>query len=265
MSRQAYVGNEGRTFREALIYELEHNYGVLGSRRVLELLAKDVEQLIGEFFPSPEHLASGWMVFTGTQASGAKIHPGQTAGEHVLKTLAWPVLLPEDIHLLVLHGDGKAARQAFFLQRLVRLIEYGQQQKPFPVLLTQTDLGLLVGLNNIQVSELLKLARQQTGKPLLTKGYFFDQGMRPSHKEEIIALYEAGLDEAEVARRSNHDQQSVGQYIRDYERVKKMLDQQIAVELIPQLIGLLPNVVNAYADLAWQNHPDRFQPPDAVA
>ena len=100
---------------------------------------------------------------------------------------------------------------------------------------------------------------------MLTKGYFFDQGMRPSHKEEIIALYEAGLDEAEVARRSNHDQQSVGQYIRDYERVKKMLAQQIAVDLIPQLIGLQPNVVNAYADMAWQNHPDKFQPPDAVA
>jgi len=265
MSGQAYNGSAGRSFQEALIYEMEHNYGILGSRRVLELLAGDVQNLIEEFYPAPAHIAPGWMVFTGTQASGAKIHPGQTAGEHVLKTLAWPVLLPEDIAYLQLHGDTKAARQDWFIHRLVRLIDYGQAQDPLPVLLTQTDLGLMVGLSNVQVSALLKLARQQTGKALLTKGYFFDQGMRPSHKEEIIAWYEAGFDEAEVAHRSNHDQQSVGQYIRDYERVKLSLGQQIELELIPQLIGLLPSVVRAYADMAWQYHPDRLKPPAQAA
>jgi len=70
----------------------------------------------------------------------------------------------------------------------------------------------------VQVSQPLTRARRAIGKPLLTKGYFFDQGMRPTHKAEIIALYEAGLDEAEIARRSQHTPASVGHYSRHYEK-----------------------------------------------
>ena len=81
----------------------------------------------------------------------------------------------------------------------------------------------MLNLSTVQVSQLLKAARQATGKPLLTKGYYFDQGMRPTHKHEIIALYEAGLDEADIARQSQHEPSSVGGYIRDYERVKLLL------------------------------------------
>ena len=47
--------------------------------------------------------------------------------------------------------------------------------------------------------------------------------MRPSHKDQIVALYEAGLDEADIARQSQHEPTSVGKYIRDYERVKLFL------------------------------------------
>jgi hypothetical protein len=36
----------------------------------------------------------------------------------------------------------------------------------------------------------------------MTKGYFFDQGLKPTHKAEIIALYEQGFDEVGVTRRS---------------------------------------------------------------
>ena len=83
---------------------------------------------------------------------------------------------------------------------MVRLLEHGWQHPDGPVLLTQADLSLLLGLTTVEVSTLLQAARQATGKPLLTKGYFFDQGMRPTHKAEIIALYERGMDEADIAR-----------------------------------------------------------------
>jgi hypothetical protein len=68
---------------------------------------------------------------------------------------------------------------------------------------------------------LLQDSRQTTGKELLTKGYFFDQGMRPTHKEMVIELYEQGLDEVAIARQTQHAQSSVGRYIRDYERVNE--------------------------------------------
>jgi hypothetical protein len=256
MSRQDYVGSRQRTFQQAVIGMLEQNYGLLGSRRVLELLAAEVQELVDQFYPCPDHLRPGWMVFTGTRGTGGKTHPGQRAGEHELVTLAWPVLLEEDLAYLIAHSDNQVARRTWFQQRLVRLVEYGCQQPNGPVLLTEADLALLTGLSRAQVGPLLEEARQATGKPLLTKGYYFDQGMRPSHKGEIIALYEAGLDEAEIAQRSDHAPESVGQYIRDYERVKRLVAHGTPVEQISRLIDMKRSVVAAYAKMIAEYHPE---------
>ena len=54
--------------------------------------------------------------------------------------------------------------------------------------------------------------------------------MRPTHKTDIIALYEQGLTEAEQSRPSQHTQTSGGCYIRDYERVKLLLKRRIRLD-----------------------------------
>lgn len=259
MSAQNYVGTAQRTFKAAVVHLLETEYGLLGSRRVLDLLARDLQALAEQFYPAPDHIPSGWMVFTGTKASGRKAHPGKSAADYQLVTLAWPILLAEDLEQLATlpkGPEGAQARSALLQQRLVRIVEYGWQHPTGPVLLTLADLAAMLSLSPVRVSELLGEARRTTGKPLLTKGYYFDQGMRPTHKDEIIALYEAGLDETNIARQTGHAQVSVGQYIRDYERVKLLLTHHTLVQRIPQLIGMQPNVARAYVELAYQYHPD---------
>jgi hypothetical protein len=256
MSNQAYVGMTKRTFEQALVYLLENDYALLGCTRILKMLAQDVQGLIDQFYPTPERLRSGWLVLTGTKATGSKAYPGQSAAEHQLVTLAWPVLLAEDVAQLASQPDTKQARQKWFQQRLVRILEYGWHHPDGPVLLTLADLAAIVGLTTKQVSQLLQEARQSTGKALLTKGHYFDQGMRPTHKAEIIALYEKGLDEDKIARRSGHANSSTGRYIRDYERVKLLLKRGIPVAQISRLINMQPNVVNAYVKLAYKYHPD---------
>lgn len=258
-SSQAYVGTAQRTFANALVHLLETSYRLLGSGRVLELIAHDAAELAEQFYPQPERLQSGWMLFTGVKATGHKAHPGQSAAAHELVTLAWPVLLSEDLAALVARPQGQPgqqARQALLQKRLTRIVEYGWQHPQGPVLLTLADLAAMLSLDTVQVSQLLKAARQATGKPLLTKGYYFDQGMRPTHKDQIIALYEAGLDEADIARQSQHEPSSVGKYIRDYERVKLLLKNQNSVERIVYITGMQPNVVKAYSGMVYQYHPD---------
>lgn len=257
-SSQAYVGTAQRTFYHAVVQLLETSYRLLGSRRVLELIAQDVEALAKQFFPVPERLHSGWMVFTGVKGSGQKPRPGQSGADHELVTLAWPVLLPEDLQVLATMPCGKAgrqARQALLERRVARIVEHGWQHPQGPVLLTLADLGAMLSLSTVQVSQLLKGARQATGRPLLTKGYYFDQGMRPTHKHEIITLYESGMDEADIARQTQHQQTSVGTYIRDYERIKLLLKNQVPLEHIVYLTGMQPGVVNAYAGMVYQYHP----------
>lgn len=253
-----YTGTRQRCFQQAARRLLETEYGFIKSRRVIDMLAADMEQLAQQFRPDTAAVAPGWLVFTGTKACGGKAHPGKSAGDYPLVTLAWPVLLPEDVTALEQIPPGKAGsqlRQALLKKRLQRIVQHGLQHQDGPVLLTCTDLGLLLGRTPGQISRLLIQLRQETGQPLLTKGYYFDQGIRPTHKADIVALYEQGLDEADIARLSNHAQSSVGRYLRDYERVKLLLRHAIPIEQISSLSGLQPTVVQAYVNLVQQYHP----------
>jgi hypothetical protein len=258
-SSQAYAGTAKRTFGQAIVHLLENNYGLLGSRAVLELIAQDITGLAERFFPEPQHLRPGWMVFTGVKATGHKAYPGQSGADHELVTLHWPVLTEDDLQTLSTLPPGQAgreARQTLLRKRVTRIVEYGRQHPAGPVLLTLADLGVMLGLTTVQVSQLLKEARKATGKTLLTKGYYFDQGMRPTHKGPIIALYEAGHDEADIARQTGHESKSVGQYIRDYERVKLLLKTRTPSDRITYLTGLQPNVVRAYTAMTYQHYPE---------
>jgi hypothetical protein len=258
MSSQAYVGTQQRTFQAAFIHEMEQNYGFLKSKRLLTLLAADIQRLVEEFYPTPAHLRPGWILFTGTKAEGPKAYPGQTASALTTVTIEWPLVTPEDLAWMASKPDTKPLRQQLLIQRLIRLIEHGHSHAQGPVLLTVADLSLLLGLTTVQVSQLLQEARLLSGKPLLTKGYYFDQGLRPSHKDEIIALYEQGMDEADIARHSQHAQASVGRYLRDYERIKELIQAQIPVDAIPRLLGLQPSVVTAYVELLQRYRPAYF-------
>ena len=259
MSGQAFVGTLKRTFREALFNLLKNGYGLIGSQRVLRLLADDVQQLVDEFYPPAERLRSGWMVFTGTKATGSKAHPSRPASDYELVTVPWPVLLPQDIQDMIAWPPGKnraRLRREWFQKRLVRIIEFGLLHEKGPVLLTLADMAAMLGLTTVNVSILLKDARATTGKQLMTKGYYFDQGMRPTHKADIIALYESGKDESEIARHTNHAPASVGKYIRDYERVKTLLAYGTLVEDTRVILEMQPGVFRAYMSLIEQNHPD---------
>lgn len=261
MSGQAYVGTAKRTFRSALYHLLEKSYKILGSRRILEMMAGDIEEIVEEFYPNPQYIRSGWMVFTGTKASGGKARIGQSADDHELVTIAWPVLIDEDLDGLAAGIPEKSdhpKRSAWFQKRLVRIIEFGMSHSEGPVLLTLADLSAMLGISTVQVSCYLQEVRNSSGKQLITKGHYFDQGVRPTHKEEILDLYEEGLDESDIARRTGHAQDSVGNYIRGYERVRLLCSRNIPFDQISPLIGMSQGLVNEYLKILSRHHPEFF-------
>lgn len=259
MSCPTYIGTAKRTFNQAVIHLLDNGYALVGSGRISQLLAKDIEALAEQFYPAPERLHSGWMVFTGTRAEGSKAYPSKPVSAYKLATIAWPVCLQEDLETLAtmpIGETGKETRRLLLQRRIVRLVEHGWQHTSGPILLTLSDLSVMLGRSTVEISQLLAEAREKTGKSLPTMGHYFDQGQKPSHKAEIVDLYEQGLDEVAIAHRSQHAQSSVGRYLRDYERVKLSLQRHIAPEQIAQLTGLQPAVVKAYVILAKKHHSD---------
>ncbi len=64
------------------------------------------------------------------------------------------------------------------------------------------------------------------------------------------------MDEADIAFHTRHAQSSVGRYRRDYERVKLLIKHGVSLEQISPMIDMQPTVVNTYAKLMAQYHPD---------
>ncbi len=61
-----YGSIQKRTFESVLLDKLETEWGLLGGRRILQLLIDDVVALRDEFYPATEHVGSGTLIWTCT-------------------------------------------------------------------------------------------------------------------------------------------------------------------------------------------------------
>ena len=68
--RDRYETINKRDFRSALINLLESEYGILRSRKLIELLAEDVEDLHNEYYPHSDRVGYGEIVFRTTKDDG---------------------------------------------------------------------------------------------------------------------------------------------------------------------------------------------------
>ena len=255
----AYASIEKRTFQAALIYLLETAYRMVGSRRILQLLAEDIEALVTEFYPPTERVQRGHLIWTCTGDDGEKAQPGKPTESYKTKTVVLPLIEPEDIAAQLQRsgsGSGQTRQQARHRRQIKRLVEAAAAQGG---LLTIAEVSMILGLSFEKVRQYVRAIEAETEKPLPLKGYKMDQGCRPTHKGEIIALYERGLEPPDIARETSHSLKSVDRYLKDYERVRLLLKQNLAVEEISAIIGRGQSVVKEYISQAQIYHPELFE------
>jgi len=260
MSRvNAYASIEKRNFQTALIYLLETEYRLVGSRRILQLLAEDVEALVEEFYPQTERVQSGHLIWTCTGDEGEKAQPGKPTESYKATTVVLPLIASAEIEAQLKRcgqGKGKSRQQERHKRQIKRLVQAAADQGG---LLTLAELSLILGLSYEAVGKYVRAIEAEIEKPLPLKGYKMDQGSRPTHKGEIIALYERGLEPPDIARETSHSLKSVDRYLKDYERVRMLLKQNLAVEAISAIIGRGQSVVKEYITQAKIYHPELFE------
>jgi len=264
MSRvNPYASIEKRTFESALLHLLETNYGLLGGRRILQLLVEDVLGLMEEFAPSTAGVSSGTLVWTCTADEGKKAEPGKRTEEYKTATVKLPFVTRADLRT---RTEAKTPRdkiqavaKARDKRRLARMVKAAEKQGG---LLTIAELSVILNRSYEVTRQYVREWEEETGELLPMKGYRMDQGSRPTHKKEIIRLYELGLEPPDIARETGHSLKSVERYLKDYERVKLLLKRGTAVEEISGLIGRGQHVVLEYVELARQYHPELFTKAD---
>jgi hypothetical protein len=259
MSTRHYRAIAKRTFRQAIIHLLESEYKLVGSRKVVQMIADDIADLHAEHYRDASLVPSGHIVWRGTLDDGRKPRAGRRAEDEPTVTAMLPLITTEDIAEAV-QGcpQGKNARvwaHERDIRRVARLIKAGLGNPAGRLLLSIAELALLLNRSITTIRQCLLEHLEQTGEVLSTKGCVLDQGSNPTHKGVILRLYEKGIAPPDIARSTDHSLEAVDRYIKDYERVKVLLSKALSVTEISHAIGRGRRTVLQYYQIAVEFHP----------
>ncbi len=254
--RDRYESINKRNFRSALINLLESEYKILGSRKILSMLAEDIEQLHSEFYPSRNEVGVGDIVFRTTKDDGQRPNYGKKTEDYNSVTVVLPLVTEEDVENRIYYRNGnknsnyKHCRKRE-IQTMIRLLESAKEQGG---LLSGAELSVLLnrGLNTIQ--KYLKAYINETGKIPPLKGYVMDMGSLPTHKAIIISLYEQGMSPADIVLKTSHSQDAVDRYIKQYEQIRKLIKRGLTETEIKDITRRSIKVVREYIALYQDLH-----------
>ncbi|MBL7063075.1 MAG: DUF1670 domain-containing protein, partial [Anaerolineae bacterium] len=178
MSRvNPYASIEKRTFESALMHLLETEYGLLGGRRILQLLVEDVMALMEEFYPPMEQVGSGALVWTCTADEGKKAEPGKRTEEYKTVTVRLPFVARADLRSRTEgktpRGKIQAVAKARDKRRLARMVKAAEEQGG---LLTIAELSVILNKSYEVTRQYIRQWEEETGELLPMKGYRMDQG-----------------------------------------------------------------------------------------
>ena len=249
--RDRYESINKRNFHQAVVNLLESEYKIIGSRRVLELLADDIENLHREYYPSVNQVGFGEIVFTTTKDDGQRQSYGKRTEDYASVTVVLPLITKEDVERRIYYKKGDRNsnykhREARDIETMVRLIKTAKAQGG---LLSGAEVSVLMNRSLTTIRKYVDAYREKTGEILPLKGYVLDQGSLPTHKGIIISLYEQGISPADIVLKTSHSQDAVDRYIKHYEQIKKLLRKGMDEKAIKEITGRSIKVVREYIKL----------------
>jgi hypothetical protein len=257
--RDRYESITKRDFRSALINLLKSEYKILGSRRVIDLLADDIENLHREYYPRQSEVGFGEIVFRTTRDDGQRQSYGKKTEDYASATVVLPLITKEDIERRIFYKKGDRNsnyehREARDIETMVRLLKEAKRQGG---LLSGAELSVLMNRSLNTIRKYLDAYLKKTGEILPLKGYVLDQGSLPTHKGIIISLYEQGISPADIVLKTGHSQNAVDRYIKHYTQIKKLLMRGMNEAAIKEITGRTMKVVKEYIKLYHDLNPQK--------
>jgi len=257
-TRDRYESINKRNFRTAIINLLENEYKILGSRKIIEMLADDLEDLHREYYPKQDQVGFGEIVFTTTKDDGQRQSYGKKAEDYGTVTVVLPLITKEDVERRIYYKKGDKNsnykhREARDIETMVRLLKSSKQQGG---LLSGAELSVLMNRSLSTLTKYLAAYTEKTGEILPLKGYVLDQGSLPTHKGIIISLYEQGKSPADIVLNTGHSQDAVDRYIKQYDQIKKLIRKRMDETSIKEITGRSMKVAREYIKLYHDLNPE---------
>ncbi|MFQ5710073.1 MAG: DUF1670 domain-containing protein [bacterium] len=260
--RNRYASIPKRSFRNAVIRLLEEQYKIVGSHKVLHMIADDIVGLHKEFYPEIDKQHLGHIVWRTTGAGCTKPSYGTRVEDYEVKTVILPLVTEKDVEMRIesFYGhknDNYKKQQERDMEVMARVVKSAYEQGG---LLSGAELSVLLNRSLGTIGRYIKKYHETHDDILPTKGMILDQGSKPTHKAAILNLYEQGYPEVDIARLTNHTLESVGRYIKNYKRIKLMLEKGFNLMEMVRVTGLGRSTIIQYRDLVYLYHPDLKQP-----
>jgi hypothetical protein len=259
--RNRYESIPKRSFRNAIIRLLEESYKLIGSHKVIQMIADDIVMLHREFFPQLEKESFGHIVWRTTKATSRKPSYGTKAEDYEVQTVVLPLVVEGDIENRMKSFYTRPSRDGEVsypkevdrdIEVMARLCKSAAEQGGW---LTGAELSVLLNRSLTTIGRYMQIYHQTHDDILPTKGIMLDQGSKPSHKGAIIDLYEQGYPEPDIARILNHTIMSTSRYIKAYKNIKLLLEKRFNVMEMVRITGLGRSTILQYRALVFHYHP----------
>ena len=106
INRDRYESIKKRNFHTAVLNLLESEYKILGSRKILDMLADDIENLHREYYPGKDNVGFGEIVFTTTKDDGQRQSYGKKVEDYATVTVVLPLITKEDVERRIYFKKG---------------------------------------------------------------------------------------------------------------------------------------------------------------
>jgi hypothetical protein len=133
--------------------------------------------------------------------------------------------------------------------RLKKIERWTSQAFDQGALLSQLDLAVLLNVSDMTAGQYVREFESLYNRQLPTRGNVQLIGGGQTHKREIISLYLKGYLVPTICQKTNHSQDAVERYIRDFEAVNLLSTKFDDADVISRLVRLSPSVVKQYLDL----------------
>ncbi len=195
---------------------IKQDYSMIAGQKIRKMFTSDIIQLIDENYKKSDKLEVGQIMWIGVDENERPSY-----GKNASNTRFQPVILTpiskEDIQMM---SNGHSQREVRE-KKIVRMFKEAKEQG---ALLTNGDVGLLLGVSPTTVSKQAREYMERENEVLPTRGIVHDIGRAITHKRIIILLYLKGHLTPEISRKTNHSETAVERYIKAFKKVRMLRD-----------------------------------------
>ena len=236
-NEKQYRSAHDRFLKPMIVNFLVHELRYLGPVTAANV-ADELIHIFEENFPQSDRLKHGQMIWNALDKN--------TRGDsrnRKYKTVVLSVVTDQDVTLF---EQGKPVREIRG-QVIARIMKEAYLQGG---ILSTRDVGLILATRDGAISRARIQYETENGTVLPHPGVLHDMGSTITHKNMIVYKYVVEKKETNIiALETNHSQRAVDHYIRDFNRVKLLLEDDKDLEFIHLATKIAKNVVSQYKNI----------------